>query len=85
MDGRPRRPPPPRHRPQARPAAVDDLSRDGVEFLGLTLAESEPEERETDNYADTRAFYRALGFVPLRELALREGNDRAVILVRPVR
>jgi predicted N-acetyltransferase YhbS len=65
--------------------AVDDLARDGVEFLSvLTLAESEPEERETDNYADTRAFYRALGFVPLRELALEEWDDRAVILVRPV-
>jgi predicted N-acetyltransferase YhbS len=65
--------------------AVDDLARDGVEFLSvLTLAESEPEERETDNYADTRAFYRALGFVPLRELALEEWDDRAVLLVRPV-
>ena len=43
---------------------------------------SEPEERETYNYADTRAFYRALGFVPLRELALESWNDRAVILAR---
>ena len=64
--------------------AVDDLSRDGVEFLGPHSGRVEPEERETDNYADTRAFYRALGFVPLRELALEEWNDRAVILVRPV-
>ena len=63
--------------------AVDDLPRDRVEFLSvLTMAESEPEERETDNYADTRAFYRALGFVPLRELALEGWDDRAVILVR---
>jgi len=63
--------------------AVDDLARDRVEFLSvLTMAESEPEERETDNYADTRAFYRALGFVPLRELALEGWDDRAVILVR---
>jgi len=63
--------------------AVDDLPRDRVESLSvLTMAESEPEERETDNYADTRAFYRALGFVPLRELALEGWDDRAVILVR---
>jgi ribosomal protein S18 acetylase RimI-like enzyme len=65
--------------------AIDDLSVDGVELLSvLTMAESEPEERESDNYADTRAFYRALGFVPLRELALEEWDDRAVILVRAV-
>ncbi len=65
--------------------AVDELAQDGVELLSvLTLAESEPEDRETDNYADTRAFYGALGFVALRELALESWNDRAVILVRPV-
>ena len=65
--------------------AIDDLAADGVELLSvLTMAESEPEERETDNYADTRAFYRALGFVPLRELALEGWDDRAVILVRPL-
>ncbi len=65
--------------------AIDDLAADGVELLSvLTMAESEPEERETDNYADTRAFYGALGFVPLRELALEGWDDRAVILVRPV-
>jgi ribosomal protein S18 acetylase RimI-like enzyme len=65
--------------------AVDDLSCDGVELLSLlTVAESEPEERDSDNYADTRAFYRAVGFVPLRELALESWDDRAVILARPV-
>jgi N-acetylglutamate synthase-like GNAT family acetyltransferase len=64
---------------------ASDLSGDGVEFLSvLTVAESEPDWRETDNYADTRAFYRALGFVPLRELALEGWDERAVILVRPV-
>jgi ribosomal protein S18 acetylase RimI-like enzyme len=65
--------------------AIDDLAADGVELLSvLTMAESEPEERETDNYADTRAFYRSLGFVTLRELALEGWDDRAVILVRPL-
>ena len=65
--------------------AVDDLSCDGVELLSvLTLAESEPEERETDNYADTRAFYRRAGFVAVRELALEGWDDRALMLVRSV-
>ena len=65
--------------------AVDDLARDGVKLLSLlTVAESEPEERESDNYADTRAFYDALGFVPLRELALESWDERAVMLVRRV-
>lgn len=63
--------------------AARDLAREGVELLSvLTLAESEPEERETDNYADTRRFYRALGFVPLRELSLESWDDRAVILAK---
>ena len=63
-----------------------DLAREGVELLSvLTLAESEPEERETDNYADTRRFYRALGFVPLRELSLESWDDRAVILAKTLR
>lgn len=65
--------------------AVDDLARDGVTILSLlTVAESEPDWRETDNYADTRAFYRALGFVPLRELALESWDERAVIFARPL-
>jgi ribosomal protein S18 acetylase RimI-like enzyme len=65
--------------------AVGDLARDGVELLCvLTMAESEPEDRDTDNYAETRAFYRALGFVRMRELALEGWDDRAVILARTV-
>ena len=63
--------------------AVAELAADGAELLSLlTMAESEPEDRETDNYAETRAFYRALGFVPLRELALDGWSDRAVIMAR---
>jgi GNAT superfamily N-acetyltransferase len=65
--------------------AVNDLARDGVAILSLlTVAESEPDWRETDNYADTRAFYRALGFVPLRELELESWDERAVIFARPL-
>jgi ribosomal protein S18 acetylase RimI-like enzyme len=63
--------------------ALVDLALEGVELLcALTLAESEPEERDADNYGDTRAFYRALGFVPLRELQLESWDQRAVLLVR---
>ena len=66
--------------------AVVELAAEGVEVVSLlTLAESEIEHRETDNYAETRAFYRALGFVPLRELALDGWDDRAVIMARPLR
>ena len=65
--------------------AVENLSRDGVELLSLlTVSDSEPDERESDDCADTRAFYRALGFVPLRELALESWDERAVILARPL-
>lgn len=65
--------------------AVTDLGREGVELLSvLTLAESAPEERERDTYADTRAFYRALGFVPVRELELQGWDDPALMLVRQV-
>jgi ribosomal protein S18 acetylase RimI-like enzyme len=65
--------------------AVEDLARDGVQLLSLlTVSDSEPDERESDNYADTRAFYRALGFIPLRELALESWDERAVILARPI-
>ena len=63
--------------------AVDELARDGARLLCvLTLAESVPDDQETDNYADTRAFYRAMGFIPLRELALESWTDHAVILAR---
>lgn len=51
----------------------------------LTLGPSVPED-PGDNYAGTRAFYQRLGFVPLRELGLREWNDsHALILARALR
>lgn len=64
-------------------AAALSLREDGVRMLCvLTLGPSVPEEAG-DNYAGTRAFYEATGFVPLRELGLREWNDAfALILVR---
>jgi ribosomal protein S18 acetylase RimI-like enzyme len=63
--------------------AARRLARDGVQLLCvLTLGPSAVEGRESDNYADTRAFYDALGFVPLRELRLDGWNSPALMLVR---
>jgi GNAT superfamily N-acetyltransferase len=51
----------------------------------LTLGPSEPEPDVPDNYAGTRAFYEAAGFVPLRELELRSWNNGyALMLARPL-
>lgn len=50
----------------------------------LTLGPSAP-DAPGDNYAGTRAFYEACGFVPLREFGLRDWNDPwALVLVRPL-
>jgi ribosomal protein S18 acetylase RimI-like enzyme len=66
-------------------AAAAQLASEGVRALFvLTLGPSVPEDVE-DGYDGTRAFYQALGFIPLRELALRDWNDAfALMLVRPL-
>ena len=65
--------------------AAERLARDGVRLLCvLTLGPSAIERRVSDTYADTRAFYEALGFVPLRELHLLGWNSPALMLVRPL-
>ncbi len=66
-------------------AAVQRCREDGVPMLSvLTLGPSVSEEA-ADNYEGTRAFYRRMGFVPLRELGLRDWNDAsALILARAV-
>ena len=52
----------------------------------LTLGPSEDvPDNDGDNYEGTRRFYRSNGFVPLRELGLREwNNSHALILARPL-
>ena len=64
-------------------AACAAASADGARMLCvLTLGPSVPEDA-ADNYEGTRRFYRVNGFVPLRELGLREWNDsHALILAR---
>jgi GNAT superfamily N-acetyltransferase len=66
-------------------AACAAASADGAHMLCvLTLGPSVPEDA-ADNYDGTRSFYRTNGFVPLRELGLREWNDsHALILARPL-
>ena len=66
-------------------ASVALLRGEGQSMLFvLTLGPSVPEPPEvTDNYEGTRAFYRRLGFVGLREFGLRDWNDAyALVLAR---
>ena len=66
-------------------AAAERAAAQGARMLSvLTLGPSVPEQH-ADNYGGTRAFYRAMGFVPLRELGLRSWNNAAaLILARPL-
>jgi GNAT superfamily N-acetyltransferase len=66
-------------------AALRQCAAGGVRMLSvLTLGPSVPEDA-ADGYAGTRQFYQSMGFVPLREVGLREWNDsHALMLARPV-
>lgn len=66
-------------------AAVRHARWEGMRMLCvLTLGPSEP-ELAGDNYEGTRQFYRAMGFVPLRELGLRDWNNQhTLMLARPL-
>lgn len=68
-----------------RAAAEMTAAGAGILFV-LTLGPSVSEPPEiTDNYAGTRAFYQRLGFIPLREFALKTWNDpAALIMARPI-
>jgi GNAT superfamily N-acetyltransferase len=67
-------------------AACAAASAGGARMLCvLTLGPSVPEDVD-DGYDGTRRFYMTQGFVPLRELGLREWNDsHALILARAIR
>lgn len=66
-------------------SAVAHCRAQGASMLSvLTLGPGVPEE-PGDNYTGTRAFYGRMGFVPLRELELRDWNDAsALILARAI-
>ncbi|HLI07807.1 MAG TPA: GNAT family N-acetyltransferase [Ktedonobacteraceae bacterium] len=55
-------------------------------LLVSTLASSYDEGPTEDGYARTRAFYQAVGFLPVREVPLYwgEGSDPALLLVMPL-
>jgi len=63
-------------------AAEDWLRRDGVRFLSVkTLSPARPDP----GYAQTRAFYRAMGFVPLMELPELWGKENpCLVMVKPL-
>ena len=62
-------------------AVVERCASDGLRMLFvMTLGPSVPEDA-ADNYEGTRRFYRSMGFVPLRELGLRDWSDAAALVL----
>lgn len=60
-------------------AILDDVCADGARFLLVkTLSAREPDP----HYAQTRAFYRALGFEPLTDLDLWGPGNPALLMIR---
>lgn len=63
-------------------AAANMLRSEGAAILHvLTLGPSVEEPASDDNYEGTRRFYTTRGFVPLRELALRDWNDASALIL----
>jgi GNAT superfamily N-acetyltransferase len=61
--------------------ALATLRARGAHFVFvLTLGPSVPED-VADGYEGTRRFYRAMGFVPIREFGLRSWRDEAALLL----
>ena len=59
----------------------DDMRADGVRLLAVkTLGPSFPDE----SYAQTHAFYRAIGYLPLEELLAFWDEEPCLILVKPL-
>jgi GNAT superfamily N-acetyltransferase len=68
-------------------AAVDAARATGTarSVCVLTLGPSVPEPGVTDGYEGTRRFYVREGFLPVKEVGLREWNSgSALVLVRPL-
>jgi N-acetylglutamate synthase-like GNAT family acetyltransferase len=61
--------------------AVAEARERGYPVLSvLTLGPSDPDE----GYKGTRAFYRAMGFFPIKELKPESWNQTALVCARPV-
>jgi GNAT superfamily N-acetyltransferase len=64
--------------------AARELTGEGAQVLSvLTLAASVPEAGD-DTYAGTRAFYRATGFLAIREIHPPGWDSPALLLARPL-
>jgi rhodanese-related sulfurtransferase/ribosomal protein S18 acetylase RimI-like enzyme len=62
-------------------ALVETLHDDGTRFLAVkTLSDRDPDAA----YAETRAFYEAMGFVALMDLDIWEPEDPALLFVRSI-
>jgi predicted N-acetyltransferase YhbS len=62
-------------------ACVRDLVAEGVAFLLVkTISDRDPDV----GYGETRAFYRAMGFVPIADLDIWGPEDPALLYVRPL-
>jgi predicted N-acetyltransferase YhbS len=63
---------------------VDDAVQNGAQLVVVeTLGPSVAEPDVTDGYEGTRAFYARLGFLPVKEVHLRDwNNDSAILLAR---
>ena len=62
-------------------AQLADLRADGAAFLLVkTLSDRHPDP----GYAQTRAFYRAVGFVPVMDLDIWGPENPALLLVRAI-
>jgi GNAT superfamily N-acetyltransferase len=64
---------------------TDQLRAEGRRLLlVLTMSSLEEEPGVTDGYQRTRAFYRAVGFLPARELPDLWPGDKALLLAMPL-
>jgi ribosomal protein S18 acetylase RimI-like enzyme len=64
---------------------AEDLARAGRRSLAvLTLSENDPDPtpEPDDGYQTTRAFYRANGFVPVRDIPREWEENLAVLMVK---
>ena len=60
---------------------VNSLAAEGVRLLAVkTLSEGDPDP----GYAQTRAFYQALGFVPTMGLSIWGPENPALLLIKPI-
>jgi predicted N-acetyltransferase YhbS len=66
-------------------AVIEDATQTGAQLVVVeTLGPSVAEPEVADGYSGTRAFYARLGFLPVKEVQLRDWNDDFAILLARV-